>query len=86
MPELSRFFGIVITMHYDDHARPHFHVRYQEHRAKFRIRDLVLYEGTLPPRIHGFVVEWSAIHQAELEEAWNLAELEQPLPAIKPLE
>jgi hypothetical protein len=34
MPEISRFFGIVITMWFNDHSEPHFHVRYGEHRAK----------------------------------------------------
>jgi len=33
MPEISRFFGIVIAVFYADHAPPHFHARYGEHRA-----------------------------------------------------
>jgi len=28
MPELSRFFGVIVMMFYDDHPPPHFHVRY----------------------------------------------------------
>jgi hypothetical protein len=27
MPEICRFLGIVITMYFNDHAPPHFHVR-----------------------------------------------------------
>ena len=37
MPELRRFFGIIITMFYDDQAPPHFHVRYGEHKAKLQL-------------------------------------------------
>jgi len=33
VPEISRFFGIVVAMYYDDHPPPHFHVRYGEPRA-----------------------------------------------------
>lgn len=86
MSELCRFFGIVITMNYGDHPPPHFHVRYQEHRAKYRTGNLSLFEGWLPPRIRGFVLEWALQHQGELINAWKLAQLEQPIPAIKPLE
>jgi hypothetical protein len=50
MPELSRFFGIIITMFYDDHAPPHFHVRYGEHKAIMTINSLMLLDGHLPPR------------------------------------
>ncbi len=28
MPEISRFFGIIISMHHKDHPPPHFHTRY----------------------------------------------------------
>ncbi len=50
MPELSRFFGIVIAMFYDDHAPPHFHVRYGRQRAMMAIETLTVLEGALSPR------------------------------------
>jgi hypothetical protein len=28
MPTISRFFGILIQMYFDDHNPPHFHVKY----------------------------------------------------------
>ena len=40
MPELSRFYNIVIKMIYDDtsqHHKPHFHVYYSEHEASIGI-------------------------------------------------
>ena len=39
MPEISRFFGIIITIYWKDHGIPHFHAKYQEHRAVFAIED-----------------------------------------------
>ena len=64
MPEICRFYGIVIGMFYDEHRPPHFHVRYGEHEAVIRIKDLLLTEGHLPPRTLGLVVEWAAKHRA----------------------
>ncbi len=45
MPEISRFFGIVIKMYIDDHPPPHFHVEYSEHRAIVGIRTLTVIDG-----------------------------------------
>lgn len=49
MPELSRFYGIVIKMFFDDHEPPHFHVEYQEYDAIFFIQDGRM-KGELPRR------------------------------------
>jgi len=79
MPELSRFYGIVIQVYYGDHAPPHFHVMYSDHKAKIDIESLALMEGALPPRAMGLVVEWASIHQDELREAFSkAAAMEQP--------
>jgi hypothetical protein len=67
MPELSRFFGIIITMFYDDHAPPHFHVRYAEHKAIITIDSLTLLEGHLPPRVFGLVAEWGGASSGRAE-------------------
>ena len=50
MPELSRFFGIIIVMYYNDHEPPHFHARYGARKAKVRIDPPMLMGGDLPPR------------------------------------
>jgi len=34
MPEISRFYGIVVYMFYYDHQPPHFHVMYQGLRGR----------------------------------------------------
>jgi len=86
MPKISRFFGIVIAMFYADHAPPHFHARYGEHRAIIGIDPSVVLGGTLPARPLGLVIEWAAQHRAELREDWRRARLQEPLLPVPPLE
>jgi Domain of unknown function (DUF4160) len=86
MPEISRFFGIVIAMFYNDHAPAHFHVRYGNQRAVVGIDPLRVLEGDLSPRVEGLVMEWAGKHQRELREDWDLARTNAPLRKIEPLE
>ncbi len=86
MPEVSRFFGIIITMYYRDHEPPHFHVRYGEQKAIISIETLTLLRGRLSPRVFGMVMEWATLHQNELMDNWHLARQHQPLHKVKPLE
>lgn len=85
MPEISRFFGIVIAVFHNEHNPPHFHARYGEYKAAIDIQTLRILEGTLPPRALGLVVEWAAQHQEELMRDWELASRELPPLAIEPL-
>jgi hypothetical protein len=86
MPEISRFFGIIVAMFYNDHSPPHFHVRYGDDKAIIAIESLRLLEGKLKPRTLGLVIEWASLHQAELMDDWQLARTMQPLKSIQPLE
>jgi hypothetical protein len=86
MPEISRFFGIVVAMYYNDHAPPHFHVRYAQQRAVIEIDPAMVLEGRLSPRAQALVLEWAAQHQAELMADWELARRQAPLNRIDPLE
>ena len=86
MPEISRFYGIVIAMFFSEHNPPHFHARYGGKKAAIRISDLSVTEGFLPPRVLGLVIEWAAKHRPELIENWNKIDQGiQPDP-IEPLE
>ncbi len=85
MPEISRFFGIIIAMYYNDHAPPHFHVRYGGERALIAIETLIVLEGKVSPRALGLVTEWASSHQTELMEDWILARGQAPLKPIEPL-
>lgn len=85
MPELSRFFGIIIYMNWRDHNPPHFHAVYGEHEALVSI-DGALLAGGLPRRALSMVFEWLAVHRAELLDNWQKAQSRQPLSEIEPLE
>ena len=86
MPEISRFFGIVIKMFFDDHDPPHFHAEYAGSVALIGIRTLAVFSGRLPPRAMGLVIEWATLHQQELLADWERAQAQQDLRPIAPLE
>ncbi len=61
MPELSRFYGIVITMYPEAgerHNTPHFHARYSENRATFSVATGDPLAGSLPRTQHRLVQAW----------------------------
>lgn len=60
MPVLSRFFGIVIFMHWNDHFPPHFHAKYGDFEVMMGL-DGVVIEGAFPRRAMGLIQEWRAI-------------------------
>jgi hypothetical protein len=85
MPEICRFYGIVIKMYFADHAPPHFHAEYAEHEARIAIDSLAVLSGSLPPRAMGLVAEWTTLHQGELRALWEKARNQQPLGRLAPL-
>lgn len=86
MPTISFFYGILIQMFWQDHAPPHFHVKYGEYKATFDIRGLRVLEGKLPTQALRMVTAWAQTHQAELLEDWELCQNLQPPVPIDPLE
>jgi phosphomannomutase len=64
VPEISRFFGIVIAMFHDEHPPPHFHARYGREKITVRISDGSI-QGKFPPRAVGLVLEWWSAHQKD---------------------
>ena len=88
MPELSRFFGIIIRMFVEiggPHHRPHFHAYYQDDVAIFGIDPVDLIAGTLPRRQRRLVEAWAELHQEELMVAWDRLQAGRPPQAIEPL-
>ena len=86
MPEVSRFYGIVIQIYYGDHPPPHFHALYGGEVAKIAIDTLQIIDGSIPKRALGLVLDWASVHQTELSEAFaRAAALEAP-GKIAPLE
>lgn len=86
MPEICRFFGIIIAMYYKDHAPPHFHARYGGQKAIISIETFSIIEGYLAPRVLGMVAEWASAHRDELYEDWSFAQDMKELKPIAPLE
>ena len=84
MPEISRFFGIIIAMFADDHNPPHFHIKYGDYQAVCTI-DKGIIKGIIPVRIAKLISEWVDLHKEELLKNWNkLQEGMEPDP-IEPL-
>lgn len=86
MPEISRFYGIVIKMYYDEHPPKHFQAEYGEYRALIAIDNLEIVEGKLPTNGYKLVKEWAGLHKRELIENWEKASKKEPLSRIKGLE
>lgn len=86
VPEVSRFFGITIRVYYNDHEPAHFHASYGSDEALIEIETLAVYRGELPRRALALVLEWAAMHRAELKDAWRAARAGVPIEAIEPLE
>lgn len=85
MPTISRFYGIVITMYFNDHPPPHVHVRYGEHLGRVAYRTGEVLTGDLPSRVVRLVVEWAALHSDELDLNWANARAKLPLNPVDPL-
>ncbi len=86
MPEISRFFGIVIKMFYNDHLPAHFHAEYGGYEALIEIDTLAVYRGELPRRALALVLEWATLYRAELARDWDLAKSGRSPEQITPLD
>lgn len=87
MPELSRFFGIIIRMYaeFGPHHTPHFHAYYQNDAAVFGINPVELIAGSLPRKQSRLVEAWAELHQEQLIENWNRLQAGEPTVSIPPL-
>lgn len=84
MPEICRFYGIVIKMYFRqaEHDPPHFHALYNDKMATFDINTQKVIIGDLPQKAIAIVQEWAKIHKNELLKIWN----NQKFIKIKPIE
>ena len=85
MPLVSLFYGIRITMYYNDHAPPHFHAEYGGTTAVIDILKAKVIRSALPKRQLKLVLAWAELHQDELMQNWELSKTEKALIEIKPL-
>ncbi len=86
MPEISRFFGIVIAMYYNDHGLPHFHAHYGSATARIRLSPVSVLDSDLSPRALRLALEWANLHEGELLQNWHLVRLGETPSRIAPLE
>ncbi len=84
MPEICRFFGIIIAMFGDDHNPPHFHVRYGDYEAIITIKEGIV-KGSLPKKVLKSVFNWMDMHQSELETNWERLQEGKDVIKIEPL-
>lgn len=85
MPEISLFYGIRVTMYYEDHNPPHFHAEYNGNKAIVDIIEARVIKGALPSRQLKLILAWCVIHQDELMQNWELSKDGLPLNRINPL-
>ena len=82
MPEVTRFYGIVVKFFFGDHPPPHFHVVYGEYNALFNIETVEMIEGDLPNRANKMVIEWATQYQNELLELWQTQQFNKLPPLV----
>ena len=86
MPEISRFFGIIIRMFFDEHNPPHIHAEYQGSKAVFDLNGNIA-RGDLGSRTAVRLVrEWIDMHRNELREDWELTQAGKEIKKIAPLD
>ena len=86
MPEISRFFGIIIRMFYDEHNPPHIHAEYQGQKAVFDFGGSVARGGLGSRTATKLVREWIDLHVEELRADWALAQAGREVEKIAPLD
>lgn len=85
MPEISRFYGIIIRMYFSDHNPPHFHAEYQGEQAEYNIKTLEIIAGKISKRANALILEWASLHRNELLENWEKSQIPAKMKTIKPL-
>lgn len=84
MPEISRFYGIIIKMFFKprEHEPSHIHALYGEYVGIFDLQKIEMIDGDLPAKAQELVEEWMKIHKKELQQMWNNQDLKK-LPPLK---
>ena len=85
MPEICRFYGIIIKMYFNEHNPPHFHIEYQDYEAIMNIETGEL-TGKMSRRALSLVYDWLDENKEALIENWKRIEERKPLNKIKPLD
>ncbi len=88
MPIISQFYGIVVTMYFEEnigkHHVPHIHIRYNEYKAVYDFNANKL-EGTMTVKQEKMIEAWILIHKEELETLWKVMQEDNKYFKIEPL-
>jgi len=84
MPEIARFYGIIIKMYFmqKEHSPPHIHALYGEYMSAIDIRTLEVLEGDLPNKALDLVKEWTKEYQDDLLNMWRTQEFKTLPPLV----
>ncbi len=85
MPTICIFRGIKIYVNFEDHSPPHFHAIYAGQECSILINEIELMNGEMPNKQLKMILGWTALHQEELIENWNLASKGESTFSIDPL-
>lgn len=84
MPEISKFFGIIVSLYWRDHNPPHIHFTYGDYECSISVLDRVV-DGKAPSKVIAKVNEWMNLHEAEILTLWEKAQKGEKIGRIEPL-
>ncbi len=85
MPEISRFYGMRITIYFDDHPPSHFHAEYGEYEAVFSIKNGEIINGNLPNTAKKLIKKWYDLQKENIEKAWENIQNDETFKKVPPL-
>lgn len=84
MPEISRFYGIIISLFWRDHNPPHVHFSYQDYECSISVLERIV-DGKAPAKVIAKVNEWIDLHESEILTLWEKAQKGEQIGRIEPL-
>ncbi len=84
MPEISRFFGIILFLYWKDHNPPHVHFSFGEYQCNIGVIDRIV-DGQAPAKVVAMVNKWLDLHEPEVLSLWEKAQRGEPIGKIEPL-
>ncbi len=88
MPIVSQFYGILITMYFNEntkHHLPHLHAEYAEYDAVFDFKGNII-DGKIPNKQRKMIEAWISIHEEELNSLWKTMQIHNEFFKINPLQ
>ncbi len=84
MPEICRFYGIILSLYWRDHNPPHVHFSYGDFECNISVIDRVV-DGKAPAKVIIKVNQWIDLHEDEILSMWEKARRGEKIGKIEPL-